>query len=726
LTYLNIGIDLETNEIVRLHQPSLLEGCYILGNTGTGKTKLMSSMVLQSVENKTGVGVIDPHGDLIDELLIVLHKHLEDIVLLDMTDTAYPFGLNLLATTTREELAIQKTVDRMMDTFQKIYTFTRDNYHIYEYLLNACRTLLLQPGYTLVDIPMLFINKNFRQSFYKTITDYELLNFWTAYDTMKPPDQTEAYQSIRNKVNELVIPIMKHIIGQSESTINFRHLMDQGKIVLVKLDSGELPLISDLLGSIIINMILNAAFSRRDIRQEKRRQFNLFMDECHRYLTTSMEQALTEARKYGLGVILAHQFRTQLPESLQDATRNAANKIIFRVSGEDAKNIVSDFDIPVPEVEVIPYVVPRNILAYLNKHGSPDVHSFLEYVRRAQPREARYEGDDEELSRGSSNSILSTLETYLYNCIHAKQFLEPCSVIMQFSEIIPYIEYARWVYYGKREEIKDQWEKIKDYENNIKRLEELKKNVIAVLLYYKRPRELLEPIQRSIDIDGTGWKKYLWWKVIDPEAKTFSCNGQHSAGYSWHEYTKEDASQYLKVEIKRGEEGIDWMIGFFQGHIKGCHKNIAEYEQYGEKFEADRWYAKQVPLYNNFVRSLEKCIKALIESPPKVSTAEYEQKPIALRSMADQEKYLIGQIANFDKGVAIAKLTDGVSVTTYRIRTNRLPEPYRKYLEPNKQKVLDRMISEGIVRPQDDVAEEIKARQTAFMPSTPPTRTHPV
>src|SRR5260221_8249304 len=193
MTYLTIGQNLEQpGEQVRLHQPSLLEGCYMLGNTGMGKTTLITSMVLQNVENGIGVCIVEPHGDFIDELLIALHKHLDDVYLLELTNTDLPFGLNLLELSGTSAIDIDKTVDRAMDIFLKVYGIARDNPHMYEYLMNACYTLLTQPGYTLTDIPMLFTNKQFRQSFYASISDAELLYFWQTYDSMKPIDQQEA------------------------------------------------------------------------------------------------------------------------------------------------------------------------------------------------------------------------------------------------------------------------------------------------------------------------------------------------------------------------------------------------------------------------------------------------------------------------------------------------------------------------------------------------------
>jgi hypothetical protein len=383
MTHSVLGVSLDTGEKVTISQVSRRQSLYLIGNSGTGKSNIIVQLILQDIKQNKGLCAIDPHGSLIEAVLQRCEKRLEDIILLDLTMEQYPFGINVLDHTNQSSmLAMEAIIDQAMDVFSKTYDITRENYHIYEYLFNSIATLVQNNGYTLADIPALLREKDIRHRLLKPVTDTDLLAFWRDYDRMKPQEQREAYDSIRNKVNELVRPLTRNILGQSSSTINMRNIMDEGKILLIRLDR-QLPLATSMIGSIIISRILNAAFTREDIPEQKRRQFNLYLDEAQRYVTESMAEAFDEARKYGLTVLLAHQRLSQLPLQIQSAARSVRNMLIFKVSGEDAKELVSELELhpsppPITGERAIRTITQTAVDQLLKGSTSPVVTAFVQ------------------------------------------------------------------------------------------------------------------------------------------------------------------------------------------------------------------------------------------------------------------------------------------------------------------------------------------------------------
>src|SRR6266699_105306 len=342
MTYSVLGIDTQTGQRVELPKTSRLQGLYIIGIQGTGKSGLIENLIIDDTKQGTGVAVLDPHGDLINAVLARMDRRENDVILLDITDYRYPFGINLFdCSDLTNPIEVQKTVDQVMHVFEKIYGVSRDTPLILDYLRNCTYTLIANPGYTMAEIPLLLLNEKCRRKLIANVDDIDVRHFWQQYEQMKPSEQNEQAAYIRRRVSEFLLPLSRPIVGQSTSTIDLQTIMNEGKILFVKL-STQLPSVTSLIGSMLIALILNAASARP---VNKRRQFNLYADEFQRFATEDFATLLEEARKFGIGTTIAHQNGSQLETDLKERARSVANLAVFKVNSIDADELAGEFDI---------------------------------------------------------------------------------------------------------------------------------------------------------------------------------------------------------------------------------------------------------------------------------------------------------------------------------------------------------------------------------------------
>jgi len=366
----------------------------MIGANGTGKTGLILNLVIQDIVQGLGLCVLDPHGDLTQDILARLPQDREqDVLLLDLADAAqFPFGLNLFTCPDiTDPLKVQYTVDRVMHVFEKLFDVTRQTPLLMEYLRNCTYTIVYNQGYTMAEIPLLLMEEGFRRCLMSNVTDIDVTLFWKQYDLMKPSEQMEQASSILRRVREFLQPLSRPIVGQVHTTIDLRKIMDERKILLVKLDN-QLEAVTSLIGSLIIALILNAAYSRVDTPVNTRKQFNVYADEFQRFATPDFATLLTEARKFGVATTIAHQIRDQLdPEDKNRAAAlNVANLIVLKISGADAQEMAAEFDCTPPPPQVIgreALLIPKqDIVKHLLEHGHidqrhvPFVRSYLRPV----------------------------------------------------------------------------------------------------------------------------------------------------------------------------------------------------------------------------------------------------------------------------------------------------------------------------------------------------------
>ncbi len=347
MTFSKLGTDTDTGQIVELPQASRRQGLYIIGANGTGKTGLIEHLILQDIDQGLGVGLLDPHGDLVNAVLAKMTKREDDVILLDIQDEDHPFGLNIFeCSNPQSPTAVQKIVDLVMHIFEKLYDVSRQTPRMAQFLRNCTHTLVANPGYTMADIPLLLQDEQCRSKLVAQVKDPQVQLFWKTYNALRPSEQFDRAESTINKMDELLQPLPRNIVGQAKTTVNIQRVMDDRKILLVKL-SAQLDQVTSLVGSLIIALFLNAAYSRASIPVNKRKQFNLYADEFQRFATEDFATLLTEARKFGIATTIAHQARYQpgMTDGIRAVSLQAANFVVFRVTSLDADELAGGFKI---------------------------------------------------------------------------------------------------------------------------------------------------------------------------------------------------------------------------------------------------------------------------------------------------------------------------------------------------------------------------------------------
>lgn len=340
------------DKIVRIEKDDRQRHMYIIGQTGTGKSGFLGGMIKQDIANGEGLCVIDPHGDLIEEALESIPKErAEDVILFDPSNIQRPIGLNLLEYD--QKYPEQKTfvINEMIKIFDKLYDLSKTGGPMFEqYMRNAMLLIMDDPesGSTLIEISKVMADSNFRKYKLSRCKNFIVRDFWqkeaekaggeAALANMVPYITSKLTQFITNDT-------MRPIIGQQRSSINFREIMDNRKILLVNLSKGRIgETNAHLLGLVLVGKILISSLSRTDIPQEERKDFYLYIDEFQNFTTDSISTILSEARKYRLCLTLAHQFLGQLPEPIQKSVfGNVGTICSFRVGPEDAEFLARQF-----------------------------------------------------------------------------------------------------------------------------------------------------------------------------------------------------------------------------------------------------------------------------------------------------------------------------------------------------------------------------------------------
>lgn len=337
---------------------------YLVGKTGTGKTTVFKNMIVQDMQNGEGVGVLDPHGDLVKELLdFVPPERVGDVVYFDPADAERPVGLNLLELqdTSQKNLLASGLLDAFKKHFADISWGPR-----LEYLLNnTILTLLEVPGTTLLGITRLLSDKNYQKYIVHKVKDPVLKDFWeNEYTQMmsNPRLHTEAIAPIQNKVGRfLASTTIRSIVGQRTSSLDLDEIMNSGKILLINLSKGQIGEDNaNLLGSLLISRLNFTAMQRVKVAEDERRDFYLFADEFQNFASGSFASILSEARKYRLNLHLTHQYTAQLPESMQEGVfGNVGTMVVFSVGAPDAQIL---------EKEFAPYFIAEDLISLEKYH----------------------------------------------------------------------------------------------------------------------------------------------------------------------------------------------------------------------------------------------------------------------------------------------------------------------------------------------------------------------
>jgi hypothetical protein len=413
-----------TETQVRMTDKDRQRHLYVIGQTGTGKTVMMKSMLRQDVENGKGVCVIDPHGDFAEFVLsIVPPERAEDVIYFDPGDIDFPMGLNMLEIDPTHPEQKSMVIDELFGIFDKLYDLKTTGGPMFEkYFKNSA--LLLLDDYTheiptLADISRVLVDDAYRADKLSRETNPLVTQFWQLEAEKAQGEQSLASMApyITSKLTSFVFnEFLRPIINQQKSSFNFREVMDGQKILVVNLSKGRIgDLNANLLGMVIVGKLLMAALSRVDIANEAdRKDMYLYIDEFQNFTTDSISTILSEARKYHLDLIIAHQFIKQLKEGIRDAVfGNVGSIVSFRIGPDDAEFMKNKFE-PIFTAQDIMNI--DNLNAYVNllidgqtaqpfnikletervfNAGNTEMVTYLKQLSRSKYSRARQDVEDE-------------------------------------------------------------------------------------------------------------------------------------------------------------------------------------------------------------------------------------------------------------------------------------------------------------------------------------------
>jgi len=380
----------EIEQDIFLTDEARKQGVYVIGTTGTGKTSLLTSIIAQDMaaQEKPAVIVLDPHGDMIDELItLVPHDRRKEVTLFSPADRIdqynYPVGLNILEHDRNDPHEREFVSSTLISILYKLFFYTWGA-RMEDLLRNSVLTVMEQENATLLDLWLTLVKQMSVHPKDRNLSDLlpnpndpYLWAFWhEQVGKYSTTEKAEVFSSSLNKLGRFLgNPIVRNVVAQEQSGFSMKTVMNEGKILFCNLAKGDLGEDnSSLLGAVIINMILIAALSRRNTPPDQRRPVHLVVDEYQTFATESFPILQSEARKYGITVTVAHQYRDQLDDLNKGSTMNCANFICLRVSGRDAEELASQFDNTPP---------PPDVTYQAMREAVPDFPGFF----RAIPEE---------------------------------------------------------------------------------------------------------------------------------------------------------------------------------------------------------------------------------------------------------------------------------------------------------------------------------------------------
>ena len=318
---------------------------YVIGQTGTGKSTLLKNMAIRDMREGHGVAVIDPHGELIEEILNFVPRYrTNEVVYFNPADTENPIGLNILEA--HNEAEKQLVASSLISVFKHLW---KDFWgprleHVFH---NAILALMDTPGSTLLGVYRMLADDEYRKEVVSRAKDPIVRMFWQKdFEEYPPQFRKEVASPIQNKIGQLLTSApLRNIMGQTTSTIDLRFIMNNKRILLVNLAKGRIGEDkANLLGSVLITKLYLAALERQSMPEEHRKDFYLYVDEFQNFSTDVFPSILSEARKYRLNLILAHQYIHQLSENIRHAVfGNVGTLVAFRVGSIDAKELAVEF-----------------------------------------------------------------------------------------------------------------------------------------------------------------------------------------------------------------------------------------------------------------------------------------------------------------------------------------------------------------------------------------------
>jgi len=377
----------ESGQFVAVGDTNRQSGMYVLGVQGVGKSSLLEQLIYQDICKGYAVVVIDPHGDLVDHCIAQMPaERLSQAFLLDMEDENFPFGLNLLSSkgkrSSKEEAM---AVDRVMHVFEAVWGDVLTQQNLPRYLRAGILALREHTNMTLLDLYSFLQDDGYRERILNGVKDASIREFWEhQYNLLTPSGRRREVASLLNRLESLFMGrfLVRNILGQGVTTLDFRTAIEQRKILFIRLPIKTLTQDARLVGTMLVAEIYSAIFSFADTPLERRPGFSLFVDEFQHFATSDFSEMFTEGRKFGSRVCVAHQFRGQLPDTLASATLTAYTKVCFQTTQEDAPKMAPLFlehGEFIREEDIEPDVV-KHLLSFGHPH--PAVDRFIKVYLR--------------------------------------------------------------------------------------------------------------------------------------------------------------------------------------------------------------------------------------------------------------------------------------------------------------------------------------------------------
>lgn len=351
----------DERKVFGIYQVDRLLHTYIIGKTGVGKSTLIHSMIRQDIYHNRGCCVFDPHGDLVTSVFNEIPpERKKDVIHLNIADPNLQFGYNPIKKVSFHKRSL--VASGLIEIFRKLWGDKAWGAKVENILRYILLTLLDQEQATLRDIIKIIHNKEYREECYTNICDSDVRAFWDG--EFKHYSKND-FVPIYNKIGAFIsYPSIKRFVIENTKQIAFRRFMDEGKIVLINNAKGALGIdASNVIGSLLLNAIALAAFSRIDVAEETRQPFFVYLDEFQNYTTESLANMLSELRKFRIGLIMAHQYISQIDPKIRDAVLgNIGTTIAMRISLDDARYMERFF---YPEFESSDFINLANYEMYL-------------------------------------------------------------------------------------------------------------------------------------------------------------------------------------------------------------------------------------------------------------------------------------------------------------------------------------------------------------------------
>ena len=323
---------------VQLNYADRLSHVYVLGKSGFGKSTLFHNMIHQDIENGHGVGVIDPHGDLITDVLesSIPKERINDVVLFDAADREFPIGMNLMSVP--PEIPIEEAAGLVMDMVKKMFAGDWSEGQMDQAMYAAVSTLSSNSNSTILDVQRLFSDESFRYKATKNISDFVVKQFWMTFESLSDGRKTEMARPLFNRLPRLYRnPVLRNIICQDRN-LDIRQLIDERKIILCSL-RGLPETELNTLGTLLVSKFEMAAMSRGNVAREHRKMFYLYIDEVQNFVSTSLPKVFREARKFGLSMTVGNQILGDLASSADAIIGNIGATLMFQLQRRDAREL---------------------------------------------------------------------------------------------------------------------------------------------------------------------------------------------------------------------------------------------------------------------------------------------------------------------------------------------------------------------------------------------------